>query len=132
MAMPDSLVGIRFLMDGYFDHHLHTHAAIRFLMQLPRALHMQRINFPYVHETDMTLDGIVIIAESHIAIHQLYIPDVLHYLWQGTVDISTCKPQSLDRKVIDSMALEILGFHKIQWREIPWHVESKVINEGMV
>ena len=104
-----ALAGVRLILDGHFTVKLNADQLLRFLLTLPDEMAMHRLQFPVVYEDANQLCGFVIIAESHICVHQVEAKGHANP-WYGAIDISTCRPDRLDIPHIVTYTHQQLGF----------------------
>ena len=114
-ANLSGLHGVRFLMDGRFARALVAIDLYNALLALPDLLLMRRLLQPLVQVDTNGASGLVVIAESHIAIHQF--EDLT-----GTVDVSTCRADTLNRSTVKHYLQTQLGFRVALERWLPWEL----------
>ena len=109
--------GVRFLLEGTFEDRLTLESLTAYLTGLPKTLGMTRLSEPMVVEQGDYIAGLVVIAESHIAVHEL---KVGLDMWAGTIDVSTCKPETLDRQEVVRYSEAAIGFRVVKEFSIDW------------
>jgi S-adenosylmethionine/arginine decarboxylase-like enzyme len=111
------LPGLTYMLDGTYPNRLAPEKLVGFLTGFPQVLGMTRISDPVVASAPHGIGGLVIIAESHVAVHQWLNGDGV---WVGSVTISTCRPDRLRRDVAQQHLLEELGFSIVSAKEVKW------------
>jgi hypothetical protein len=113
------LRGVRFFLDGTFLYPLSPRTLYLALWCIPELLHMTRISDPQISAEEYSIQGTVIIAESHVNIVQKYEAGKYH----GWFSISTCAPERLDEDVLVNYATDILHFRPTRTWAREWETE---------
>jgi hypothetical protein len=110
MGEVQELRGVRLFLDGMFKPALSPRNLYLALYCIPELLGMHRIADSVITPGGHVLQGIVIIAESHVAIAQT--PE------HGFIDISTCAPEKLNDSVVIQYVEDILHFQTAKvWKQ---------------
>jgi S-adenosylmethionine/arginine decarboxylase-like enzyme len=111
--------GVRYCLDGWFDPPLNPRQLFMYLEEVVPLVGMTLVKGPFIEPHGHELTGYVLIAESHIMVHQWWREEK----WVGTVDLNTCNAAALDKKLFLGYTVEKLGFRldKKPW-ELDWVV----------
>lgn len=103
-SLPDDSYGPHLLLSGQLQQPLLPHQLYTCLKELPAQIGMTPLVTPVVTVSGDRMSGIVIIAESHIAIH------IDHRLMRCDVDVFSCRPFDVDTTI--RLLKQLLGLSR--------------------